>query len=245
MGSLPSVRRTTETQRHRGQPVRDLRICNLQIVDLQIRRCLSLCLCVSVVCLGWLSLASGQQLLDRVVARVNNVPITLTDVDAALGLGIVTVTGAEEPRAAAARQLIERQLMLAEVARFAPPEPDAAAIAGEMAEMQKRAGARLEALMQSTGLDEQRLREIARETLRIQAYLNQRFGATVQVSVEEVEQYYRAHPAEFTRNGQLMSFDDAEAIARERASALRRAALVAQWLRDIRARADVVENRAQ
>jgi hypothetical protein len=111
--------------------------------------------------------------------------------------------------------------------------------------MKKRTGAQIESLMQSTGLDEQRLREIARETLRIQAYLNQRFGTTVQVSVEEIEQYYRAHPEEFTRNGQLMSFDDAESIARERASALRRAALVAPWLRDLRARADVVENRTQ
>ena len=65
----------------------------------------------------------------------------------------------------------------------------------------------------------------------------------MQVSEEEVEQYYRGHPEEFTRNGLLMSFDEAEPIARTRASALRRAALVAQWLRDLRARADVVENR--
>ena len=218
--------RTTEAQRHRDRVPR-----------------VSLWLCVSVVSWLWLSPVSGQQLLDRVVARVNNVSITLTDVDAALGLGVVSVAGNEDPRAAATRQLIERQLILAEVARFAPPEPDAAAVEREIGEMKMRTGARLEALMQSTGLDEQRLRELARETLRIQAYLNQRFGANVQVSEEEVEQYYRAHPEEFTRSGLLMPFDDAAAIARERASALRRAALVAQWLRDLRARADVVENR--
>jgi hypothetical protein len=191
----------------------------------------------------WLSPVSAQQLLDRVVARVNGMPITLTDVDAALGLGVVTVTGNDDPRAAATRELIERQLMLAEVARFAPPEPDAGEIEREVADMKARAGARLEALMQSTGLDEQRIREIARETLRIRAYLNQRFGTTVQVSVEEIEQYYRSHPEEFTRNGVLMSFDDAEPTARQRASELRRAALVAQWLRDVRARAEVAENR--
>jgi hypothetical protein len=226
MADQPLPPRTTEAQRHGGLSVH-----------------ISLCLCVSVVCWGGLSPVSGQQLLDRVVARVNNVSITLTDVDAALGLGVVTVGGNEDPRAAATRQMIERQLILAEVARFAPPEPDAAAIDREVAEMKKRPGDRLSALMQSTGLDEQRMREIARETLRIQAYLNQRFGTNVQVSVEEIEQYYRAHPDEFTRSGLLMSFDDAEAIARERASALRRAALVAQWLRDLRARTDVVESR--
>ena len=238
-----TLRRTTEAQRHRGQPFRDLSIFNLQIVNLQIRRCLSLCLCVSVVCWGRLSPLTAQQLLDRVVARVNGIPITLTDVDAALGLGVVVASGAEDPRAAATRQLIERQLVLGEVARFAPPEPDPAAIEREVTEMKMRPGARLEALMLSTGFDEQRIRDIARETLRIQAYLNQRFGASVQVSEEEVEQYYRGHPEEFTRNGLLMSFDDAESIARQRASELRRAALIAQWLRDLRARADVAENR--
>jgi hypothetical protein len=198
---------------------------------------------VAALLVWWLSPLTAQQLLDRVVARVNGISVTQTDIDAALGLGVVIVTGAEDPLAAATRQLIERQLILSEVARFSPPEPDPAVIEREVADMKTRAGARLDALMPSTGLDEQRIRELARETLRIQAYLNQRFGTNVQVSEEEIEQYYRGHPEEFTRNGQLMSFDDAETIARTRASGLRRAALVAQWLRDLRARADVVENR--
>jgi hypothetical protein len=196
-----------------------------------------------VVWLGRLPPLSAQQLLDRVVARVNGTPFMLTDVNAALGLGLVQLAAGEDPQAAATRQLIERQLILAEVARFAPPEPDAAAIEREAAALRARAGARLDMLMQSTGVDEQRIRDLARESLRIQAYLGQRFGANLQVSDVEVEQYYRAHPEEFTRNGVLISYEEAAAVARERASALRRSALVAQWLRDLRARADVTEGR--
>ncbi|HEY6361784.1 MAG TPA: hypothetical protein VIX63_11805 [Vicinamibacterales bacterium] len=192
-----------------------------------------------------LSPISAQQLLDRVVARVNGTPITLTDVNAALGLGLVEIAGGEDPQAAAARQLIERQLILAEVARFAPPEPDGAAIEREMAALKARAGAHLEMLMQSTGLDEQRIRDLAGENLRIQSYLNQRFGASLQVSDEEVEQYYRGHPEEFTRNGILVSYEDAAPVARQRASALRRSALIAQWLRDLRARAEVTTPQAR
>jgi hypothetical protein len=191
----------------------------------------------------WLSPVSAQQLLDRVVARVNGTIIMLTDVNAAVGLGLVQVTAGEDQEAAATRQLIERQLILAEVARFAPPEPAAAAIEREVAALREHAGAGLEMLMQSTGLDEQRIRDLARESLRIQAYLSQRFGANLQVSDEEGEQYYRAHPEEFTRNGVLVPYEDAAPVARERASALRRLALVAQWLRDLRARADVTEGR--
>ena len=200
----------------------------------------ALCLCVAVVYGGWLSPLGAQQLLDRVVALVNGTPITLTDVNAAIGLGLVD--GADD-QASATRQLIDRQLILGEVARFTPPEPDAATVEREMATLKAAPGARLEALMQSTGLDDERIRDLARDTLRIEAYLDQRFGTNVQVSEEEVEQYYRGHPEEFIRNGVPMSFDEAAPLARQRASAVRRAALIAQWLRDLRARAEVAEGR--
>jgi len=102
-----------------------------------------------------------------------------------------------------------------------------------------QAGAKLPEAMATTGIDETRIREIARENLRIQAYLNQRFGVNVQLTEEEVAQYYRIHPEEFTRRGTLMPFTEAEPLARERASAERRALTVAQWMRDLRGRAEI------
>jgi hypothetical protein len=176
----------------------------------------------------------AQQLLDRIVARVNGVAITLTDVKAASALGIV-----DPPEEAAIQQLVDRQLVLGEVARFLPPEPPPAAVAVEAGTLTTRAGARLPEVMASTGLDEARIREIARENLRIQAYLNQRFGANVQLTEEEVAQYYRIHPEEFRRGGALMPFTEAEPLARERASAERRAVTVARWMRDLRGRAAI------
>ncbi|MBI4263479.1 MAG: hypothetical protein HY657_03805 [Acidobacteria bacterium] len=189
----------------------------------------------------WLLPVGGQQLLDRVVARVNGYAITLTDVNAAVELGVVDAPAGEDRQAAATERLIERQLVLGEVARFVPPEPDAAAVDREVARMIGRVGPRLAAVMASTGVDEARIREVARDTLRIQAYLDQRFGTTVQVSAEEVVRYYRAHPDEFTRDGMLLPFEEAEPLARRRAAAERHAATIAQWLRDLRARAEVVE----
>jgi hypothetical protein len=147
-----------------------------------------------------MSFPAAQQLLDRVVARVNNVPITLSDVNAALGLGIVEAPASGDPVAVARVQLIDRQLMLAEVARFTPPEPDARALDAEVAALRARAGERLPALMRDTGVDGQRLRDLARDTLRIRAYLDQRFG---------------------------VSSDAARSDA------------VAQWIRDLRARAEI------
>jgi hypothetical protein len=187
-----------------------------------------------VLLLVWLSPLGAQQLLDRIVARVNGVAITLTDVKAAMALGIVAV-----PDSVAIEQRIDRQLVLNEVARFVPPEPAAAAVAVEAGSLMTRAGAELPEVMADTGIDEPRIREIARENLRIQAYLNQRFGVNVQLTEEEVAQYYRIHPEEFTRAGTLMPFTEAEPLARERASAERRAVTVAQWMRDLRGRAEI------
>ena len=124
----------------------------------------------------WQGPVSGQQLLDRVVARVAGTAITQTDVDAAVALGLVTVPAAQDP-AAARRLVIERQLVLTEVVRFPPAEPSEEAVAARVAQLKAHAGAGYEALLRRTGLDEQRLRELARESLRIEAYIEQRFGA--------------------------------------------------------------------
>ena len=86
----------------------------------------------------------------------------------------------------------------------------------------------------------QRIRETARDSLRIQAYLSQRFGTAAAVSEDDARQYYEAHPAEFTRGGSLLPFLEVQADARQRASDERRRTLVNQWLRDLRARSDVV-----
>jgi len=172
---------------------------------------------------------------------VDGIPITLTDVQAAIGLGVIQV-GSGDPIAEGTQQMLDRQLELTEVQRFPPPEPLPDAIARETARLKMNAGPRLPMLMQSTGLTEQRIGDVARENLRIAAYLDQRFGTTVQVSDEEVAAYFRTHEAEFTNAGGVVPYEDAEPIARQRASGERRRAIISQWIRDLRSRADVTVN---
>ncbi len=120
--------------------------------------------------------AASSQLLDSVVARVGGAAITRTDVEAAVALGAVEVPPGDDALAAGTRALIDRRLLLAEVARFPPAEPSDAAIAERVSAMKARAGAGYEALVRRTGLDDARLREMARDSLRIEAYVEQRFG---------------------------------------------------------------------
>jgi hypothetical protein len=194
-----------------------------------------------MLCLACQPVHAQQQLLDRVVARVEGQAITLSDAKAAVGLGIVEPRAGEDPIEGAIRGLIERALVLAEVARFSPPEPDLSSLNGQIALLKANAGDDLHALMRATGLDDQRIREIARDSLRIRAYINQRFGSTMPVSDEDVAQYYRSNPDEFQRDGRLIPFPEAEPRARQRVAAERREAIITQWLRDLRARAEVVE----
>src|SRR5262245_37886874 len=122
---------------------------------------------------------AAQAVLDRVLARVNDQAITLSDARAAAGLGLVEAR--EDDLTATTQRLIERQLMLNEVARFSPPEPRPDDLHHEVAALQARPGSRvkLEALMAATGLNDTRIRTLARDSLRIRAYLAQRFGANV------------------------------------------------------------------
>jgi hypothetical protein len=185
--------------------------------------------------------ASAQQLLDRVLARVNGEAITKTDLDAAKALGLITVApGEKNPDDAALQQLIDRQLLLEEVARFPPPEPAPTAIDQEVQRLTMHASMPLADLQRTTGVDSPRLRGIARDSLRIRAYLDQRFGTSGEVTSNEVRDYYRSHLTEFQKNGQTIPFEDAEPAARERAAASRRTQTIDQWLREVRSRAEIV-----
>ena len=189
----------------------------------------------------WLPLIRAQQLLDRVMARVDGAPITLTDVQSAIGLGIVEV-GAADAVADGTQRMIDRQLELTEVQRFPPPEPSPDAVAGETARLKLHAGPKLPMLMRSTGLTDRRIVDMARDNLRIAGYLDQRFGTIVQVSDDEVAAYYRAHETEFTSGGVVLPYEDAIVLARQRVSSERRRAIVEQWIRDLRSRADITVN---
>ncbi|MEQ1761127.1 MAG: hypothetical protein ABL986_22695 [Vicinamibacterales bacterium] len=125
----------------------------------------------------------AQILLDRVLARVNGASVTLSDVRAARAMGLV-MAGPDETDFAA-EQWIQRLLLLLEVERFPPPEPAAAAVDQEEARMRAQMGPTVATLAAQTGLDERQIRQSARDTLRIRAYLDQRFGGSAQDTIDQ------------------------------------------------------------
>jgi hypothetical protein len=181
------------------------------------------------------------EIIDRVLAVVQGNIITLSDVTAARRLGLVAVPATGDPVAATMERLIDRTLMLIEVDRYAPPEPSDAAIEGRLREMRGRfaSQAEMDAVLTATGMTVEHLRRRVRDDLLLTAYLDQRFGATLQPSDDDVLQYYRQHPAEFTRAGVVQPFNEVTAEVRTRLVAERRASLIEGWVTGLRRRADV------
>ena len=116
--------------------------------------------------------------IDRVLAVVAGQLITLSDVTAAADLGLQTADGAADPVRAVLAKLIDRELVLAEVERYAPPEPTAEAVDREVARVRQRfaSPAAFDAALARSGIDEKHLRETLRQDLRLRAYLDQRFS---------------------------------------------------------------------
>lgn len=119
------------------------------------------------------------EIIDRIMAVVGGQPVTLSDVNAALTFGLARPpAGARDPLAYVLDRLIERNLMLAEVDRFQPPEPAPVEISLRIEELEQRAGSP-EAFAKAlavTGATRDQLRRHVRDDLRMATYLNQRFG---------------------------------------------------------------------
>jgi hypothetical protein len=198
-----------------------------------------------VALVGWSlgdSGASGAQIIDRVVAVAAGAPITLSDVTAAIRFGFVPDAAPGEARVNAALDaIIEQQLQLVEVNRYAPPEPSEAEIEARLAEVRTRfeSQAAMDDAMKETGVTTAQLRERVRDSVRLETYLQQRFGGSYQPGDEEVARYYRSHESEFVRDGVLRPYEEMRDEARKRLIEARSATLVREWIAGLRRRADI------
>jgi hypothetical protein len=191
-------------------------------------------------------LAAGTvraDVIDRVLAVVNGHLITLSDVRRVVELGLISGGSASDRSASVLPQLTDRRLVLEEVERYAPPEPDAATISARIAVIERQHGgpSGLEARLAALGVDRSWLEQWVRDDLRIHAYIEQRFAGAMEATDDEIENYFREHANEFVRNGQPLPTPEAQAIARERVMAARRQALTTEWLDGLRKRAEITK----
>jgi parvulin-like peptidyl-prolyl isomerase len=202
----------------------------------------ALCILPSaLLCLAVSALAAGET-IDRVLAVAAGELITLSDVMAARDFGLVTVEDGADPIGAILAKLIDRELILAEVDRYAPPEPAADAIDRELQKVQARFASpqAFDEALSRSGIDASHLRQTLRDNLRIRAYEDQRF-TTAPPTDEELGRYYRDHPQTFMREGRPAPFDAVREDVGRAMTGDRRATLIADWIAGLRRRADIID----
>jgi hypothetical protein len=165
--------------------------------------------------------SARAEIIDKVIAILPGQIITLSDLEAALDLGLVEPPAGTDRIAGGLTVLVDRILMLNEVRRVVPAEPTAAAIDARVASIRQRfaSPAELTRVLAARGVDETVLRIYAADDLRLASYLDERFSAASQPTDEEIRQAGEA--------------------ARPKLVAVRRQALVSAWIADLRRRADV------
>jgi len=125
------------------------------------------------------SSAVAAEPIDRVLAVVAGQLIMLSDVNAVRELGIVNASvDSRDPTGEVLARLIDRELMLAEVDRYAPPEPDPKDVDRDVAVIRDRfpTPKAFNDALERSGFDLRHVREIVRQNLRLRAYLDQRFA---------------------------------------------------------------------
>jgi hypothetical protein len=200
------------------------------------------CAIAGLILGGAVRILAGAEIIDRVLAVVSGDLIMLSDLNAARDLHLIAVDPAADPIAALLPRLIDRALILAEVERYAPPEPPSDAVDRRLQSVRATFPSEeaFAAALARVGFDQPRLRERLRQDLRILAYLDQRF--TVQPpSDEELGRYYREHPAMFADGARQIPFEQARPRVAEAAIADRRQALVDDWVAGLRRRAEIIE----
>jgi hypothetical protein len=197
-----------------------------------------------VGCLAGLAAAEGvsSEIIDRVLAIVSGQPILASDLAAAQEFGLIAVETASDPGRALLSRLIDRALVLVEVERYAPREPDPGAIDRRLDQVRARfpSGGSFEAALARVGLSERQLRERLRQDLRIAGYFDQRFPVAAPTD-DDVLTVYREYADRFVRQGQMASLDDVRAEIVEGIVAERRRTRVDEWVAGLRRRAQVID----
>jgi len=181
------------------------------------------------------------EVIDRVLAVVDTQIITLSDARAALKFALVQEDVALDPIAAVLQRLIDRRLMLAEVDRYAPPEPAPATVAAAITAIERRFkdALEMEIALNTSAMTRDDLRRYVRDTLRLETYLQQRFSTFVQPSEDDISRYYREHAAQFTTNGKLQPFELAREAVHIAVIREQREVFVRQWVEGLRRRGAV------
>jgi hypothetical protein len=156
------------------------------------RRRLQIGLCAVVLAMGTAARARGQEVVDRIVARVENDIILLSDVKA-LQRYQELVDGRSENESTILDRLIDQWIVKseAELSRF--PQPKDAEIDRGVARVVKSFASpeEYEKRKKESGLSDADVRKMVASQLYLSNYLDSRFRPSAQIDEKAIEDFYQ------------------------------------------------------
>lgn len=137
-------------------------------------------------------------------------------------------------------RLIQRELILREVQRYAPPAPSESAVDERLEMIRGRFpdAAAMNRVLDANGFTEVRLRAWMRDDLRTETYLVQRFASATAPADAEVAREYSQSKAAYDRK--FTTFEEAAPAIRQQLIESRRRQLIVDWVSDLERRTEIV-----
>jgi hypothetical protein len=198
----------------------------------------SLVLRFSLLVLFFIPSPACAELVDRIVASVNNEVITFGELEQAVGFN-VALGGKREGnlKAETLEGLINRRLLIQEAYRLKFVEVSAQDIGAEIEKLKKRLGtdnafadflARLDMTQEQLGL-------LLGERLLVERFVEKKIGLYVRVSRDEAQDYFNKHPAAFKEK----QFPEVQKAITAMLTDLKLEQQVTQYLGELKSKADI------
>lgn len=192
---------------------------------------------------------SGRPALtDRIVALVDGDPILLSDVERAIGLGLLGGRAGSEPAAERRRVLdllIEQRLRYHEIERYGFQEVSVQTIEEQVERLRSRFPdeASFEQRLRELELDGDRLRQLIARQLLTLAFVEERLGPRVMVGLDEIRRYYEESLVSAMRD-RGEAAPPLESVREQIRALLKEQRLneeIDRWTSELRREADVVD----
>jgi hypothetical protein len=195
---------------------------------------------------AWLCLVTTSvraELIDRVVAAVNNDVITLSELRQAVAYNRAVGHGNENDEqleAETLQGLINRQLLVQEAERIRVAEVSPMDVAVERERLKERIGSAedFQRFLSSAHLTEAQLDRMLEERLLVERFVSKKIDLFARVERDEVERYYAGHAAEFKGK----RFPEVQAQITKILTEQKAGQQLDQYIADLRSRANIRVN---
>ena len=200
--------------------------------------CRIILILLSGILLSVLPSPARAELVDRIVASVNNEVITLSELERAVGFNVALGgKNGDKLRTETLEGLINRHLLIQEAYRLKFVEVSDQDINAEIEKLKMRLGSdnAFAGFLTRLDITREQLGRMLGERLLVEKFIEKKIGLYVRVSRDEARDYFNNHPAEFKDK----RFEEVQKTITAMLTGQKLEQQVAQYLAELRSKADI------